>query len=275
MKKFFYEYGQLNWLYVLFAANVIGFLVSFFVAMVTNGNSVLFFAIHSGDSFSLFKIWKLFTYSLTSPNVFGLLSNLIWLWVFGDILANVIGGKNLFSLYVFTTVLVGIIGGIFCFWGNDKFPVFLLGFDAALIAIAAACVYKVPQQKVVMMLVGGIPIWILGIAFLLIKIFTTPSAGIVFMFLLDFIALLIGVFYIILFDKGKNLDVSNTNLWNIFKKKQKAKGKVVAMPTTKTNKTNDSIQQQKLNAILDKISAKGMDSISKEEKQFLENFRKG
>jgi membrane associated rhomboid family serine protease len=277
MKKFFYEYGQLNWLYVLFAANVIGFIVAFFAFTFTNGQSALFFAIHSGDFFSLLKIWKLFTYSITSPSAFGLIGNLLWLWIFGDLLANVIGGKNMFSVYVFTTLIIGVIGGVFCIWGNEEYPVFLLGFDAALIAIAAACVYKVPQQKVVMMLVGGIPVWVLGIAFLLVKIFTTPNQGMAFMLLLDFIALLIGVFYIILFDKGKYLDVTDMthkNSWTILKKKKKLKGKLVSMPTAISQKNSNSSNQERLDKILEKISEKGIDGISKEEKKFLENYSK-
>jgi membrane associated rhomboid family serine protease len=277
MKKFFYEYGQLNWLYVLFAANVIGFIIAFFAFAITNGQSAFFFAIHSGDSFSLLKIWKLLTYSVANASVFGLIGNLLWLWIFGGLLANVIGGKNMFSLYVFTTLIVGIIGGIFCFWGNEKFPVFLLGFDTALIAIAAACVYKAPQQKVVMMLLGGIPVWVLGIAFLLIKIFTIPSQGMAFMLLLGFIALLIGVLYIILFDKGTHLDITNIadrNSWTILRKKKKLKGRLVTMPTSISQKNSSHANQEKLDKILEKISEKGIDGISKEEKKFLENYSK-
>jgi membrane associated rhomboid family serine protease len=276
MKKFFYEYGQLNWLYVLFAANVVGFLIAYFTFLISDGTSAFFFAIHSGDSWSLLKVWKLLTYAFTDHSVFGLIGNLMWLWVFGGTLAAVIGSKHIFNLYIVVTILLGILAGILCLFAGEKYPVFLLGFDMVTIAVAAACVYKIPHQKLSFMLVGSIPIWIVGIVFLLFKIFAFPSKAMVLVLLLSFLAGVLGFLYMVAFNKDPNFFEWQgfRNFFNgLFKKKKKNKGKLVAITGNKKQWSNTESQEQ-LNKILDKISEKGMDGISNDEKKFLENYSK-
>lgn len=274
MKKIFYEYGRLNWLYILFAANVAGFLIAFFASMFSNGASELFFAIHSGDKYSLLKIWKLLTYTFCDHSVSSLVSNLIWLAVFGMPLSTTIGStKNIFNIYLLTTIVIGILGGMLCLLATDKYPIFLLGFNMVTIAIASACVYKIPNYQVNLMLIGSIPIWIIGVIFLLFRIFTFPSKEMALMLLISLLAGILGVIYMVKMEQGKFF-FEWKNISHFFTRSTKSRGKLVAIPSNKINKTTTQLNQEKLNTILDKISEKGLSSISATEKQFLESYNK-
>ncbi len=275
MKKFLYEYGQLNWLYALFAANVVGFLVAFFAFMFSNGESVLFFAIHSGDKYSLFKIWKLITYAFFDHTIFSLISNLIWLAIFAMPLSTTIGStKHIRNIYLLTTIVIGLISGLLCFFETEKYPIFLLGFSMVTISVASACVYKIPNYQINLMLIGSIPIWIIGLIFLLFSIFTFPSKEMALMLLISFLAAVLGVLYMINLEKG-NLPIAWKGMISFPIKKKKRKGKLVAISGNNNKKIVDHLNQEKLNTILDKISEKGLNNISDDEKKFLENFNKG
>ncbi len=264
MKNFFYEYGQLKWLYALFGVLVGGFLVAFFAAMFSGGASEQFFAIHSGDKWSVLKIWKLITYAVMSTSVFSLVSNLIWLAIFGRILESIYSGKNVVDLFVITTVFIGFLATVFCIFASNNFPIYLNDFTPALIAIATACIYKVPKYEVNLMIIGNVPIWILGAIFLLMRIFMNPNLGAFLMLIISLVAIPIGIFFIKYWEGDVQL-----KQFSFFQKKKKPSGKVVAMPTSKP-KNEDP--QEKLNKILEKISANGIENISKEEKYFLENY---
>jgi membrane associated rhomboid family serine protease len=222
MKRNFYENGYLNWLYVLFAANVVGFLIAYFAFMFSDGESALFFAIHSGDKWSLIKIWKLFTYAFANHNIIALIGNLIWLWVFGEALGNVIGSKQIFRLYLIVTIVIGIIAGVFCLFPSVKYPVYVLGFDMVTIALAAACVYKIPHHTINFMLVGSIPFWIIGVIFLLYKVFAFPDKAMALNLILCLFSAIIGLVYIVVINQNRTFvktNVTRNLISSLFKKR--------------------------------------------------------
>jgi membrane associated rhomboid family serine protease len=256
-------YGNIKWLYVLFVINVVGFILAFFTTIILNDTGSLLLSIHNYDKLSLVKIWKLITYSIADVYVPSLISNLLWLWIFGSVLAMLRTEKFVFDLYIFTTIIIGIIGGILCFFIQDKFVIQLVGFTPALVAIATACIYLAPTYKFPLMLIGEIPIWILGVAFLLLRIFFSPTTDMLLIMLLYLLAIPIGILFVNFYKNYKR--------FQIFRKKPK--GKLVAIKTQFV-KTENNASELELNAILEKISASGINSLSNAEKTFLENYHK-
>ncbi len=274
MKKLFYETGTLNWMYVFFAMVVGGFLISFFTTMIAGPESIGFFSIHNGDKNSLFKIWKLATYGFFDPTVFSVISNLIWLWIFGGVIDMMLGNKRVFALAIFTLLTIGLLGGIACLLlSEERFYIFLNGIDVAAVAIAAAAVYKFPQFKVSMILIGAIPLWMLGVVFILMRVFINPAKEFAAMLVLYFIAMGIGIFFMRQLYNGKDITDLFFDFRNFLKLKTQHKPKVVQMPKQrKTSIQGNSSSDLQLDAILDKISTSGMSALTDAEKKYLKKM---
>lgn len=274
MKRLFYESGTLNWMYVFFAITIGGFLVGFFSSMFTGGASITFFAIHSGDALSILKLWKLFTYGFLDAQVFSVVSNLIWLWIFGGVIEMMLSGKRVFALAVLTLIVMGVLAGLACLLlPRNSFYIMFNGIDVAVVAVAAAAVYKFPQFRLNMMLIGSIPLWILGVVFILLRVFINPAPEFAATLVLYFMAIAFGVLFMYQLYSGKDLTelVFNPKDFFGFKRKTRVVPLKRTYPETQTpmSATDNSNQ---LDAILDKISKGGMNSLTKAERIFLENY---
>jgi hypothetical protein len=132
------------------------------------------------------------------------------------------------------------------------------------------------------MLNGGIPIWIITVLYLIIDLATIPvsnpgghiahiSGGVM------------GFVYVVMLKRGKDWGnwMNNFYYWvsNLFNPDKPKKGKTVrsqlfykatVQPFTKT----PSVTQQRIDEILDKISQRGYNSLSEDEKEILKRASK-
>lgn len=225
--------------------------------------------------------WTVITYMFTHTGVLHILGNTLWLWAFGYILQDLTGNRKLAPLYIY-----GGLAGAFAFLlSYNLFPGLqaqagnsvLLGASAGIMAIAVAATMIAPGYRIFPMLNGGIPLWIITVLYLVIDLATIPSrnAG-------GHIAHLGGAFmgflFIIMFRRGYDWSewMSNFFDWvnNLFNPGKPRKGKSVkeelfyhsqATPFRKT----PHVTQQRVDAILDKISQKGYQYLTEEEKELL------
>lgn len=226
--------------------------------------------------------WTLVSYMFSDATLFRVISNMLWLWVFGTILQNLTGNKKLIPVYLYG----GLGGALFFILASYLIPsnkaiiesTGLLGANPAVMAVAVAATVISPGYRFFRHIAGGIPIWVLTLVYIGIDLAAVASlpaaqpiahiggavAGFVFVLLLR-----------------KNIDGSNwmnklynwvINLFNPNKSKTKSTVKEKVFYNTggrsPYHKTSN-VTEQRVDEILDKISQKGYDYLTKEEKDIL------
>jgi membrane associated rhomboid family serine protease len=293
VKKYRFTLGQsdnaLMWLFVL---NIIFFLVLLVIktAVAVNTNSE---AIFYSEVFNWFRLpaslektgerpWTVLTYMFSDIELFRIISNMLWLWVFGSVLQALTGNKKLIPVYIYG----GISGAVFFILTGNLFPssgmvagnMWLLGANPAVMAVAAAATMISPGYRFFSHLNGGIPLWIITIVYMGIDLAAVSRQPVAYPIAHAGGALAGFLFVMLLRNKidgstwMNNLYNRAINLFNPNKSKRKnsIKEKVFYNAGNRSpyNKTSH-ITQQRVDEILDKISQKGYSHLTREEKDIL------
>ena len=251
-----------------------------------NENILSLSALNPSFNAASLKIWTLLTFSFTHLNVWDLLANMIWLWVFGFLFIELTGNRRIIPIAIYGALMgaisVLILGAI-----NPKLfaqPGFLFyGSGSVVMAVAAAAVSINPKYKIFPFLGGGIPIWILGAIFLVLTLATTPYQAPYYH--ISYLAgAFMGFFYIFLIRKGIDLGGWMNNFYDKFMHLYEPKQKSYSLNSTVKNtyfyntdtmppfKKSLNATQEALDAILEKIHQTGVESLSKEEKELLQRL---
>ncbi|MEO7443874.1 MAG: rhomboid family intramembrane serine protease [Ferruginibacter sp.] len=283
-----------NALTALFALNVIFFLillvlqVAFFFYQqpenLYNEKIVQWFALPSSLTQLSERPWTLLTYvfSDTGNNVFRILTNMIWLWAFGYILQQMSGNDKIIPIYIYG----GVVGGIIFIAAHYLIPPLqpnigissLLGANTGTIAIAMATTALAPNHRFFTMIRGGIPIWVLMAVYIFIDLAGIAGMGAAYS-LAHLGGALAGFMFIILMKNGKDGSIWMNrfyswlmNLFNPNKKNVQTSAKEKVFYETggrKPFKKTAIITQQRVDEILDKITQKGYNFLTEEEKTIL------
>jgi membrane associated rhomboid family serine protease len=283
-----------NALTALFTVNVIFFLILLTMQVV------YFFFQQSPETYyaevvqwfalpgSLTKLserpWTLLTFMFSDAGVqlVRFISNMLWLWAFGYILQEMTGNDKIIPVYIYGGLAGGIVfiaavnllPGMHSYAGNYS----LLGANASTMAVAMATTTLSPNHKFFTMIRGGISIWVLMAAYLIIDIAGVASAGAAYS-LSHIAGALAGFLFVVFLRKGKDGSVWMNrfynwlmNLFNPYKKKNKLspKEKIFYNAGNRApyNKSSN-ITQQRVDEILDKINQRGYHFLTDEEKQIL------
>lgn len=231
----------------------------------------------------IFKPWSIITYSFIHSGIWHILSNMLILYYAGIYFLTYFSSKKLLTFYF----LGVIIGALVYMLSYNLFPAFaatgnsyLVGASAGVMAVLVGVATKVPDMRIRLMFIGAIKFWYIAAFLVLVDIIQIPfgNAGGHFAHLGG---ALFGYMYTKQLAKGNDIASGFENFmngfFNLFNSTKKAK------PTMKTvyKKTSSSAykakvapinkdeKQQKIDAILDKISTSGYDSLTKQEKDFL------
>ncbi len=223
--------------------------------------------------------WSLITYMFLHVDFFHILFNMLWLYWFGKIFLDYLNGKQLLWVY-----LLGGISGAFLFiLAYNIFPVFqvnvessfALGASASIMAVVAAIATLMPDYPLNLLFIGRIKlkhvaILTVVIDFLLIK---SDNAGGEISHLGG---MAWGAIYSLLYLKQQNKSGAFSMFIQRIKKalsfKPKTKFKVYhnQRPVSDDQFNYDKKkEQEKVDAILDKISKSGYTTLTKEEKELL------
>ena len=146
----------------------------------------------------LHQPWTLLTYNWSHDGFWILLNNMIWLTAFGLVLQSSNANKHLFPIYFYSGLMAGIV---FCFLGAG---VPLMGASISVMAIVIAAVVQAPKYKLLENLAGGIPLWVLGLIYLIIQ-FSSIMHEVGPILIVHFVGAATGLFYILLLRKGMDL----------------------------------------------------------------------
>ena len=225
--------------------------------------------------------WTVFTYMFVHVGVIYTVITLVWLWVFGSILQDLSGNSKIIPLYIYG----GVAGAIVFVAANYLIPSlrnqveysFMLGGNAAIMAIAVATTTLSPDYRLFKMLNGGIPLWILTLLYIVIDIAGSDGMG---EQLAHLGGGLTGFLFIVSMRKGYDWSLWMHKLYNWFlnlfnpdkptAEREKIKEKVFYNTGgTKPFIKRPVVTQQRIDEILDKINQKGFSHLSEEEKTIL------
>ena len=277
-----------NALIFLIAANAIIFLIMMFTQLTYTlaydsqagdfyfqKQIVHWFVVSPDAKEDLIKPWSFLIYMFTHLSVMGIIGTALWLWAFGYILQDLAGNRKVIPIYLY-----GGWAGAACYLLANLLPasmhtnLLLMGGGPAVMAIAIATTTLAPGYKIYPLLGGGIPIWILTAIYVAFSL--AASSGNSAVLFANIGGGLMGYVFIWQLQKGYDWSKWMYDLVNFIDGGLNPDKKAPSRKHMKVVKTinESSVNQQKLDDILDKINEKGIDHLSKEEREFLDNSSK-
>jgi len=230
--------------------------------------------------------WTFVSYQFLHSGFLHILFNMLWLYWMGRILVQYTSTRRILFIYLFG----GFFGGLAYILAYNIFPVFssatnlavMMGASASVMAIILATATLLPNYEIRLFFIGFVKLKYIALVAVLLDVITLDgnNPG-------GHIAHLGGAFFgwlfMIRFQKGTDMSSGFYRVidWTKEKLSKNPSPKIVYKNEEKINerypKTKISVEKDRqaaVDAILDKISAGGYDSLSTEEKEFLFRFSK-
>lgn len=241
-------------------------------------NFLYWFSLPSSFWGILEKPWTLVSYAFFHASFSHLFFNMIMLYFGGQLFLNLFNAKRFLNVY-----FLGLItGGLVFLLSYTIFPVFsgngasLIGASAGVTAIFIFICAYMPYQEV-RVLFFNVKLWQLGVFFILTDLIQIPNGnagghlahigggilGFVYANKLKEGQDIGRFFESVLSSLSKAFSRSKSPLKTAYKNNKSASSQGV------TTAYKEREQQKKIDAILDKISHSGYDSLTKEEKDYL------
>jgi membrane associated rhomboid family serine protease len=284
----------------LIVINVIVFVVFELIGVFTyfgNGREAIdvgytYFGMPSDLSELVYRLWTPFTYMFVHSGFWHILWNMVLLYWFGKILADYLGGPKVVNLYV----LGGLMGALVYLVGfpllntliypDQEIRAILVGASGAVLAVVVGTATLMPNYAIFLLFLGPVRIKYIALVVSIMSIIGLRGDNMGGE-LAHLGGILMGVIYIKQLQAGNDWGVWIQNtiraVEGIFKPERKIKvthrkeskssrGNRGPAPSRKTASSEAS--QEEIDAILDKISERGYESLTKEEKQKLFNASK-
>ncbi len=226
--------------------------------------------------------WTLFSYMFLHEGFMHIFFNMLMLYFGGRLFMEYLGGKKLITTYL----IGGLSGALFYIIAFNIFPVFgellndsyALGASASVLAILVAVATFVPDYTVNFMFIGRVKMKYIALVLVLMDLLSiersNPGGHIAHLG-----GALWGFIYIIALKKNSDPGKIFARVRNFFRgilaPRPRMKVHYSKRPMTDDQYSAGKVaKQQKIDAILDKISKSGYDSLSKDEKDALFNSSK-
>lgn len=283
-----YQYKTANIVVKLIVINVLVWIGFMLLEWMLNSGSIFsqWFSLPTDLSRLLIQPWSLLTYAFLHAGFWHIFWNMLILYWFGQIVLNLFTEKRFLTIYL----LGALAGGVLFVLAYNLFPVlitssaYLVGASAAVRAIMIFIAAYTPNTEV-RVIFFNVKLWHIGVFVVLTDLIQIPSSGNAGGLLAHVGGAIFGYVYAQQLSKGNDI-----GLWwerladgvvNLFKSKPKS-AKKANMKTVYKNqasvqkstyrsgsRVSKNEQQAQIDAILDKISKSGYDSLSKAEKDFL------
>lgn len=241
--------------------------------------------------------WSLITYFFTHTGFLHILFNMLFLFWFGKLIQEFLGSEKVVNLYI----LGGIAGGITYLTIYNLLPFFsdrvaasmMLGASAGVYAIVVGAATFMPNYTFFLLFIGPVKIKYIALFYVVLSFASTTgnNAG---GELAHLGGALLGFLYIKQLQQGndfgrwissslnamKRLFIRQPKIKVSYKKESSKWGSYTTgftstkKSTTKKTSTSSTVSQAEIDAILDKISDSGYESLSGDEKQKLFNASK-
>jgi membrane associated rhomboid family serine protease len=234
----------------------------------------------------LTRPWTIITYNFSHSleRIFHIVFNMIGLYWFGKLFVEYLGSDKLFALYI----LGGISGGLLYLLAYNIFPILpdflanspggMVGASAAIFAIMTATAVLLPDYSFYLLFLGPVKIKYIAAVYIFISILGSvgSNAG---GEIAHIGGALMGYVYMKQLQAGNNWGgwITTILYWikGLFNGRSRVKVSYRKEKyATKNQGDKITYSQDEIDAILDKISAAGYESLTKEEKEKLFNASK-
>lgn len=206
--------------------------------------------------------WTLLTYGWCHRGFWEWLSNMLWLYCFGNVVQNLVGYKQIIPLFVYS-----ILAGGLAFAGIQFLPAamlpdgtLLMGAQAGVIGLMAAALTLSPKYRIYLSEYFSVPLLLLAGVFVLLMLINSDLKIANLSMLAG--AAITGFAYIKLLQTGYQ---PGAWAYRMFKKMDST----FSPKETYKPLRNKSAREQDIDRILDKINDRGFESLSKSEKDLL------
>ena len=285
LTQFKYRYERFSIAEKLIVINVICFvlplLINTFLFLFNGPQNLLlgWFELDADITNLLFRPWTILTYGFLHTGFFHLFWNMLLLYYAGQFFLNLLPARTFLNTYLLGILLGGLVFilSYMIFPAFQKSSPYMVGASAGVMAVFIFCCVYTPEQEV-RLLFFNVKLKYVGIAFVLINLVQIPggNAG-------GHLAHLggagLGLWYAKRLKNGVDIGLPLERLILALKvlfSPKKPLKTVYKAPKSKNSFTpnkNKADHQKKIDAILDKISTSGYDSLTEQEKEFL--FRAG
>ena len=279
IKDLKYRYNTGNIVEKLIYLNVVLFICTLLISVLQGlykgeMNFIMEWFSLENDINTLFrKPWSILSYGFLHAGFLHILMNMIVLYFIGNLFLEYFTEKQLLNFYILGT----LFGGIFFLFSQNYFPLFegkstvLVGASAGISAIFIGITTYMPNYQIKLRFIGFVKLWYLAAFWIgldILGLIGSNAGG-------HFAHLGGALFGFIYVSRASNKEISFlNNLWGMFSSKNKKMKTVYKSSTKRKNNVNNTNSNQvKIDAILDKISKSGYDTLTKEEKDFL--FKQG
>ncbi len=207
------------------------------------------------------RFYTIITYALFHQDLFHILFNCLWLYWMGNLFLQFLRPKQFHVVYCGGAIIGALaFGAIYNLNPQlNTLGATLIGASAGVMAIFCAITTLIPNYSVRLLLFGDVKLKYILLVYILLDIWgITPGSSNIGGNLSHLGGALFGFVFIKLLQKG-------TDLSSFFEKKPKLRVVKHEVPKPK----NRIVNQEEIDAILDKISKTGYDQLTAKEKQTL------
>lgn len=246
----------------------------------------------NGDMwFNITHPWVFITHAFTHFSFFHILFNMLMLYWFGRIVGDLIGDRKILPIY-----FLGIMAGIIFFWLSAQFlmpgPQLAYGASAGVMAIIVAAGFISPDYVMNLILIGPVRLKYIVAVLVVLDLLAITNQQNLGGHAAHIGGAVMGGLFVVSLRNGRDLSVPInkgvdwiTNLFSpsepkVRKQKSpltvsfKSEGRRARSGQQSDNTPDMHSSSNRLDEILDKIKEKGIDSLSKEEKAFLDEQSK-
>ena len=202
------------------------------------------------------KIWQPITYMFIHGDFFHIFMNMFVLWMFGTEMESLWGGKKFLQYYLITGIGSGLVWLLFNY---GKSYSILIGASGAIYGILLAYGLMFPNRKVLIYFLFPIKVkYFVALLALISFVSSIDTSGSNISHLTHLSGMVIGFIYL----KFPNFKSRSSIIIN---------NKIIESQQRKVEKrrANTILLQKKIDRLLDKVSDKGFDSLSEDEKDQL------
>ena len=279
-----YFLARLNIAEKIIAINVAVFILTglFSALLGWSIDTILYWFELPKDFFAfLSKPWSLVTYSFFHAGFGHIFWNMLILYFTGRIFLNLFDNQRFINVYFLGVIL----GGLVFLISYNIFPTLLqtntslIGASAGVTAVLLFVCAYIPNQEVRLFGLLNIKLWYLGAFVVLIDLIQIPMGSNIGGHLAHLGGAALGYVYARQLLKGKDIGTGFERFLDFFKYAFNPRVRKAPLKTVHRKKTSrkgkstidydKETRQKKIDAILDKISKSGYESLTKAEKDFL------
>lgn len=245
--------------------------------------NIYYWSVLSADPSTFLKRpWTFITMQFSEVKLILVIGNLIWTWMFGFLIQDLVGGEKIFPVYIYSSFFAGFVFILVTniFQQETIGYTYFSGVVPGILGLASAATTISPKYRIFPMVGGGIPLWVIALIYVLLNLST--SAG-YFAIIPALVGIFVGFGYVRLMQHG-----SDPGAWMIkfyamvvdfftpSKKRQKQPKQQTFYDVSGRQPyvKKPNLTQKRVDELLDKINQFGYDQLSDEEKDFLKQASK-